>query len=783
MNLFARMAIRSRLRALFVLLSGILVTAVLITYAVLENRVIRDRMSDQYAQIAAMTAMSGRAAVAFSDEAFAQRLVAGARSGEGVEAAVIFDAFGTVLAQSASQRSFDAERYRPKLASGSRVTFGQPLLSAVEPVVLEGDIIGHVVVLANYAYLQASRKTLTLLVGVSLLACLICAYLISIPMERLLLGPIARLGAEMASLRREQHYGRRVQHEGNDEVGDLYARFNELLEEVESRDRYIRDEHDRLEDEVRARTRDLTHMNEKLETNIEELEAANAAALAAARAKAEFLANMSHEIRTPMNGVLGMLELVRGTTLDSEQRDCVETAHRSGQGLLTLINDILDLSRIEAGKLSIDRTPCRPSDLVEEVCSVLSQQAAAKGLALVPLLSADCYQVAQMDPARLRQVLLNLVGNAVKFTHEGCVTIEGRMLPGADAQAPQLELGVVDTGIGIDASALGSLFDAFTQADGSTTREYGGTGLGLTISLQLAQLMGGNLSCDSTPGQGSRFLLTLPAPPAALPAEGDPDDRMLSGTAVAVQVADDLQRQSLSGLLEHLGVRISAVPDAPTRIVDRLEPLDRRETQRTLLLADIGQAPAEPGIQLLYRPLKRASLLAALGAPGSAAAVAAPPRPRRTQFPQARVLLAEDNRVNQVVARKTLANFGVTCEVAGNGQEVLDRVATERFDLILMDCQMPRVDGYEATRTIRRREDNTGEPRTPIVALTANAMEGDADRCLAAGMDDYLSKPIESDRLAEALHRWLGDSVAAEAADRPPERGNDERRDNRDRSA
>jgi signal transduction histidine kinase/CheY-like chemotaxis protein len=535
-----------------------------------------------------------------------------------------------------------------------------------------------------------------------------------------------------------------------------------------------------------------------------EAERARLAALEAVETRSRFLANMSHEIRTPMNGVLGMLEMLSQTRLDRDQQGYVETALGSAEALLRVINDILDFSKIEAGKLDLERVPFDVRPLTEEIATLFAARSPTNQLELACYIPVDLDTRVVGDPTRLRQVLNNLVGNATKFTERGEIVLRVRALDEAGMQGRMarrlLRFEVSDTGIGMTPTQLERLFVPFVQADDSTTRRFGGTGLGLAISKQLVELMGGAIGVESRFGQGSTFWVTIPFDrPVADPRPAGPE--RLSAVRVLAVDDNETNRTILDHYLKSWGLDCDMARDGSEAlrllrdacdagrpfeiaILDMQMPrldgiaLARRiraepalAPTRLLMISSAGQsidALDAVGIEYsLSKPIRQSHLYDALAhliaQEGGDARTRAAPRapamksPSSAQEPRlnGHVLLVEDNVINQRVALSMLERLGISADLAQDGHEALAAVGRTHYDLILMDCQMPQMDGFETSAELRRREARDGRPRTVIVALTANAMQGDRERCVAAGMDDYLPKPVKLAGLRDMLGHWL----------------------------
>ena len=580
---------------------------------------------------------------------------------------------------------------------------------------------------------------------------------------------------------------------GRDEVGDLAEGFGTMV-------------------------RNLKEGTEQLIRTVDELAAARDAAESSERAKAYFLATMSHEIRTPMNGVMGMLELLGGTELNQRQRRFADTAFRSAEALLDVINSILDFSKIESGHMELHRTDFDLRQAVEDVCEMLAPQAHQKGVDVIVRIAPGLHDIVSGDVMRMRQILVNLLGNAIKFTSAGAIQVRVTPAECAD-QSHLVRIEVQDSGIGISPEAAAKLFMPFVQADASTTRKFGGTGLGLAITRQLVVLMGGAIGVESTVGVGSTFWFTVALEPRQLDRSAtELSDRSLRDRRILVIDDNAVDREVLREQLVAWGAHVDEAedgrdglellrrqPDADfydVVILDfNMPEMDGAEVARRirsnpswttlpiLLLSSVmSSQPHEslaPVNAFLSKPARRRELAESLSLlvnrPASRSAAINPVHAReRTQadlahvsgqFRGMRILLAEDNVVNQQVAVGFLEALGCVVFVADNGQTAVRAATSQEFDLVLMDCMMPEMDGYQATRVIRAHPE-PAVSRLPIVALTASALEGERQKCLAAGMSDYLAKPFRLDELTGMLGRWravqghtasVGDAVVAGA--------------------
>lgn len=657
MSFLEKLSIRHKVTLAIVLIGGAAHSITATGFVMYEMQRNRLQILSELRTVAGVISAGSVAALTFRDVNAAEETLGSLKAVKSVVAAAVYDSKGKVFGLYSG----------PPEAAPLPAQFRQPatwrdadparleeygLFRVDSPVLLSAESLGTVCLIATSQGYGRAFAQYAPLTGVFIGFGLFVAWLLSRILQTVVSEPVLKLAQAARRVSVERNFSVRAEKEREDEVGVLIDAFNEMLTEIQNRDSELKRHREHLEEQVVNRTAELTQVNR-------ELVRAKNAAEEASRLKSQFLANMSHELRTPMNGVIGMTSFVLGSEMTEEQRDCLVTVQSSAESLLTLLNEILDFSKIEAGRMTMEAAPFDVRAIVGETLKALRVSAASKGLALHERFSTRVPERVIGDPVRLGQVVTNLAGNAIKFTEKGEVTVEVDAEEARDGVV--LQFTIRDTGVGIPAANLDTIFDAFTQADGSTTRRFGGTGLGLSISSRLVEMMGGRITVESEVGKGSAF---------------------------------------------RFSVRL------------------RRD--------------ASP------RRLERA-------APGDAIV--------RQEIAPLRILLAEDNAINQKVALRLLESRGHRVVVVGDGAEAVRAFGTGEFDVILMDNQMPGMNGLDASRRIREREEVTGS-HIPIIALTASAMKGDRERCLEAGMDDYLSKPLHADELHAMVARYAPASLA-----------------------
>lgn len=688
-------SIRRKLMTIMLITAGVVLLMVSLAFFVNSALSFRTMMLNDQRILANIIGSNTAAAVTFNDQKAASETIEGLSANPHVIAAAVINSSNKLFAFYV-RKGIDPDAYGLKTLTAGAL---KPIVAAdlvslesrqdnlwsrnasiktVVPFLTDNQQLSTIVIVSDTGELNSQLLSTLALLGAVFIGALLLAYIISSKLQAVITEPVLHLAATMNQVSREKNYTIRADFAVGDEIGDLVTGFNQMLEQIELQDEQLKQYHLELEDQVTLRTYELTTAKLQLENSVVELKQATRAAESASLAKSQFLANMSHEIRTPMHGVLGMTELLLESTLSKTQQHFAATVHDSAQAMLTIINDILDFSKIEAGKMELETAPFSLADMVTGTVELFSPTAQKKGLKLSCRLASELPEMLTGDAGRFRQIVTNLVNNALKFTEQGEILIAVKQKEQlADSVVVYVE--VKDSGIGIQEDAQDLIFERFSQADGSMNRKFGGTGLGLTIVRQLVELMGGSIGVNSRPGKGSTFWFTV----RLLKSEGQPTQ--------SIQTKNSKQHNSCSEVSNLLSGETTAATPSGEKI---------------------------PGETFT-------------------------------------ILVAEDNPVNQDLIKTTLTMLNYKVDLAFNGKEALDAWSQKSYDIILMDGQMPVMDGFEATRQIRELEAAESRLRVTIIAMTGQAITGDREMFLAAGMDDYLPKPFSLKQVRDLLNLWL----------------------------